>query len=802
VSFIFGGGGGGTTNQQPQAGSNFQIYQPQNQPGFDQSYQNLVNSLYGQAQAGLPQQTPASAVYPGVQQIAGTASYLDPSTGAYGFGGPQALTQAEQASYGYQSLLPQLQSINQTLLNANIGAIPGVQSSAFSPYYGSAVSNTVNNPYFNQAMSGAQTGADQGLQAAQSAFGAGQNLNQLASTLPGQAQSAAAQTQQQIPLLQQLASLEGGIAPGMLSQAQALSPQLQQLYNSIVPQLSAAGPQYAQQAGATNPALQAIGASGQGLSGAAQGLANQAINTSPNALANINQTGQGLMAQAPGLAAAAQNISPNMLQQINQAGKGLISSAPGYANQELGLNAPLSSAESSILNTGFDPQSALYNRTAGQLLDQARAAEAQSGVGTTPYGAGVTGNTMSNFNIDWQNQQLARQTQAAQAAQGLSGQQASNITGAGGLLSGLTGAGANLGLGVAGQRLAQDQAANNILNQTTGLGANLGLGVAGQRLANTQAGANILGNLTTAGGNLGLGAASGQLANTQTGGGLLNSLLQGAAGTGGQLTNDQINALLGGGQAFNQLAQGAGSLASGAANLSGAGLNQILAGYGGAGNLAGQGAQLGAGASALSSQAAAQPANTFNQQQQAVLQALGQQTGAAATGAGALGNLTNQSLGVGNQFTQNLQNQAAFGQLPQQTAQQQQQNALNALTQQVNLGNQNYTLPQQVLNDLQSYLQLGQSASQYGGQLAALAGQQQQGNLSSIGTLGSLAGQGLFGSSGLGLNSNPGLLGTGTPGLFASGGLSGLASGQSGLLSNLFGGGGLLSWGEGVPFIP
>jgi hypothetical protein len=726
---LFGGGNsGGTTNQQPAAGS-YTIYQPQNQPGMDQSYQNLVNSLYGQATAGLPSQTPASAVYPATQQIAGTASYLDPSTGAYGFGGPQALTSAENASYGYESLYPQLQGINQTLLNANMGAVPQVQNAAFSPYYGSSVSNIVNNPYFNQAMSGAQTGADQGMTTAANAFTSGQNLNTLAGTLPGQAQSTAATTTSQIPLLQSLSSQEATLAPSILNQIQGLSPQLQDLFKSIVPQLTSAASTYANKAQATDPALQAIGA-----------------------------TGQNLAAAAPGLAATAEGTSANMLRDINQAGKGLIAAAPGLAGNELGLNAPLAGAESSILQAGMDPRGALYNRTLQQITDQQNAQNAMSGVGTSPYGAGVTGQAQRNFNIDWQNAQLQRQATADQVAQGLSGQQAANITGAGNLLSGLTTA-----------------------------GSNLGLGVANQRLANTQAGANILSGLTTAGGNLGLGAAANLLNNTTAGGNLYGNLLSNAATTGGNLTNDQINAALGGSQAFNNLAAGAGNLAGGAAALSGAGLSQILAGAAGAGNLATTGANLGAGASALSSAASAQPSNLYQTQQQNILNALGQQTAAAATGTSALGNLTNQALGVGDSFTKNLANTAAFGSLPQQTAQQQEQNALNALTQQVNLGNQNYALPQQVINDLQSYLTLGQSASAYGGNLANLSNQAQAGNLQSIGTLGALASPALFGSTGLGLTNQAGLLGTGTSGLFGSGGIGGFLSKIGSGIGGLFG---------------
>lgn len=69
-----------------------------------------------------------------------------------------------------------------------------------------------------------------------------------------------------------------------------------------------------------------------------------------------------------------------------------------------------------VLNTGFDPQHALYNRTQQQLTDQIRAGESARGIAMSPYGAGVENKGMSDFNIDWQNQQLQRQNTAAQGA--------------------------------------------------------------------------------------------------------------------------------------------------------------------------------------------------------------------------------------------------------------------------------------------------------------------------------------------------------------------------------------------------
>lgn len=83
----------------------------------------------------------------------------------------------------------------------------------------------------------------------------------------------------------------------------------------------------------------------------------------------------------------------------------------GAANQ-------LYSGGNRIMDTAFDPRSAVYNDTAQKLTDQTRAAEYSRGIQMSPYGASVEANTMGNFNMDWQNQQLARQAQGLSSAQG------------------------------------------------------------------------------------------------------------------------------------------------------------------------------------------------------------------------------------------------------------------------------------------------------------------------------------------------------------------------------------------------
>lgn len=84
------------------------------------------------------------------------------------------------------------------------------------------------------------------------------------------------------------------------------------------------------------------------------------------------------------------------------------------------------------LTTGFDPQGALFQQQQQLLQDQTRAAEAAAGVAGTPYGAGVEAQTMGNFDLNWLNQELARQQTGAQTAEGLlSGYGAGAATGQG-----------------------------------------------------------------------------------------------------------------------------------------------------------------------------------------------------------------------------------------------------------------------------------------------------------------------------------------------------------------------------------
>ena len=92
-----------------------------------------------------------------------------------------------------------------------------------------------------------------------------------------------------------------------------------------------------------------------------------------------------------------------------------------------------------IGQTAFDPQNALYARTLQQLQDQMRAGQSARGIATTPYGAGLENQGLSNFNIDWQNQQLQRQLAGGQGMGSLTGQAGNLIGGGQQMISGAPG---------------------------------------------------------------------------------------------------------------------------------------------------------------------------------------------------------------------------------------------------------------------------------------------------------------------------------------------------------------------------
>jgi hypothetical protein len=139
-------------------------------------------------------------------------------------------------------------------------------------------------------------------------------------------------------------------------------------------------------------------------------------------------------------------------QQVPQALnlQALLSRLSGQAGNEMGA---LDQAGAQTYQTALDPQQALYGRTLQQVLDTGRAGQAARGLGTSAEGQRLENQDVSNFNIDWQNQQLQRQLAGLQ---GMSG--AANAGANQGQLAGRLGAGA-LDAGALAPQLMQQSGA-------------------------------------------------------------------------------------------------------------------------------------------------------------------------------------------------------------------------------------------------------------------------------------------------------------------------------------------------------
>lgn len=142
-----------------------------------------------------------------------------------------------------------------------------------------------------------------------------------------------------------------------------------------------------------------------------QGLFNNQL------LPQITAQTQNLINQTQPYGQQGINAAVGTSQPAQQLGMGTLQNAGTVQNAGMSL-IPYAQ---DLLTAGYDPQSALYARTAQQIQDQTRAGQAARGIQTTPYGAGLEDQAMRNFNIDWNIQQLNRMNTAGQGATGMIG---------------------------------------------------------------------------------------------------------------------------------------------------------------------------------------------------------------------------------------------------------------------------------------------------------------------------------------------------------------------------------------------
>lgn len=151
---------------------------------------------------------------------------------------------------------------------------------------------------------------------------------------------------------------------------------------------------------------QGSNAANYALAQGAQGMAQPAYNQSFQRAMGIDY--QPFLDRANQSGAAYGQAGDLAMQQMGQYGQ--------MAQGEQAQRDMLYGAAGNVLNTAFDPQEALYNRTQQRLTDQIRAGQSARGIAMSDSGAMDEAGALGNFNIDWQNAQLGRQATGIQAA--------------------------------------------------------------------------------------------------------------------------------------------------------------------------------------------------------------------------------------------------------------------------------------------------------------------------------------------------------------------------------------------------
>jgi hypothetical protein len=116
--------------------------------------------------------------------------------------------------------------------------------------------------------------------------------------------------------------------------------------------------------------------------------------------------------------------------QVANAGQGVAAGQFQGASSLQGLGNLAAAYAPGTMATGYDPQSALYNKELTSTLDTQNVASAQNGVAGSPFAAGISGQTAQNFNLTWEQQQQQRQAAAIAALAQLEGTAGSAYSGA------------------------------------------------------------------------------------------------------------------------------------------------------------------------------------------------------------------------------------------------------------------------------------------------------------------------------------------------------------------------------------
>lgn len=240
-------------------------------------------------------------------------------------------------------------------------------------------------------------------------------------------------------------------------------------YN-VISGLNMTGGQGVPEAFGYNPGLTASGANNLSqLSSNLPGIATGQYGALTGAGQQANQ-------QLSGIAGQTIPAAQGLLGQYQSGAPSLLSSYLPGAEASMGTNNQYAQQ---ALQTGFDPQKALFNQQFGQQQQQNLAAQAGAGVATTPYGAGLTEQGNQNFDIAWQQSQLAREQAGAGTAASLYGANANTASTGNSLLNsllsgaqGLYGTGANALTGGAGALGSLYGTGTSGISSLLGAGAN------------------------------------------------------------------------------------------------------------------------------------------------------------------------------------------------------------------------------------------------------------------------------------------------------------------------------------------
>lgn len=133
-----------------------------------------------------------------------------------------------------------------------------------------------------------------------------------------------------------------------------------------------------------------------------------------------------------------QNVLNNPYAGQAQSGANAAGAAQYGAGQaDMNNASTMNGMAPSIMASGFDPTSAMYNHQMKSAQDASQIAQAQAGVAGSPFGAGQVGDATTNFNLDWQAGQAQKQQQAIAAlSQLFSGSSGLAATGASQMMQG------------------------------------------------------------------------------------------------------------------------------------------------------------------------------------------------------------------------------------------------------------------------------------------------------------------------------------------------------------------------------